>query len=322
MDSFKRIVRLHSELRQRRGPVSARVLQERLECSRPTFFRVLAHLRDELGAPVINSPGRGYFYDRNQPEFELPGFWLSADELRALLAMDELVAQIEPGVLHEHVRPLRTHIEQLLAKSNRTRQPFPTGRVRLLRQHARRAQPPAFVTVSSALLEGCRLRITYRDRARGRRSERDVSPQRLVLYRDNWYLDAWCHQADDLRTFSLDRIAAASTLEDNALVVPQATLDEVVGAAYGIFAGPATGVAKLLFTAVAARWVADETWHPGQSGQFHTDGSYELHVPYGDPRELLRDILRYGADVRVLAPRSLVRQVRDALAAALGRYDA
>ena len=67
MESFSRIVRLHSVLRERRAPVAAGVLQERLACSRPTLFRTLAHLRDELGAPILNVPGRGYFYDRQRP---------------------------------------------------------------------------------------------------------------------------------------------------------------------------------------------------------------------------------------------------------------
>ena len=78
LEPFARLVRLHEELQTRRQPVSGRVLQERLRCSRATFHRVLARLKDGLGAPVINVPGRGYFYDRSQPRFELPGLWLIA----------------------------------------------------------------------------------------------------------------------------------------------------------------------------------------------------------------------------------------------------
>ena len=59
----------------------------------------------------------------------------------------------------------------------------------------------------------------------------------------------------------------------------------------------------LRFTPKRARWVADEHWHPQQQGRFLEDGRYELRIPYADPRELVMDILRHGADVEVVSPR-------------------
>ena len=54
-----------------------------------------------------------------------------------------------------------------------------------------------------------------------------------------------------------------------------------------------------------ARWVAAERWHPAQRGRTEGDGHYVLEVPYSDPRELTMDVLKFGADVEVLAPESL-----------------
>ncbi|MBI2227431.1 MAG: WYL domain-containing protein [Betaproteobacteria bacterium] len=62
-------------------------------------------------------------------------------------------------------------------------------------------------------------------------------------------------------------------------------------------------------TAEHPRWVADEWWQPRQVGQFLTDGSYELRIPYRDERELVMDILKYGPDVEVVGPESLRKQV-------------
>lgn len=321
MEALNRIVRLHATLRERRGPISVRALQEQLECSRPTLYRAIAHLRDQLGAPVLSAPGRGIFYDRSQPVFELPGLWLGADELRALLVAHDLLGEVEPGILGEYVRPLRSRIEQILAGASDADAP-PHKQLRVIRQHARAYDGRRFATVSGALARQRKIALRYRGRERARTTERTVSPQRLVYYRDNWYLDAWCHTANGLRTFSLDRIDSAEALNDPATTIEAAALDEELASSYGIFSGPPKHTAQLRFAPHAARWVADERWHPQQQGQLMTDGSYELRVPYGDARELLRDILRYGADVRVLAPGPLVRKVRDALTTALGRYRA
>ncbi len=67
--------------------------------------------------------------------------------------------------------------------------------------------------------------------------------------------------------------------------------------------------AKLRFAPSRARWVAQERWHPDQRGRAEADGSYVLEVPYTDSRELMMDILKYGSEVEVLGPASLVATV-------------
>jgi predicted DNA-binding transcriptional regulator YafY len=89
---------------------------------------------------------------------------------------------------------------------------------------------------------------------------------------------------------------------------------------YGIFGGQAKAVAKLQFSATRARWVQFEEWHPDQKGLLAKDGSYTLEVPYSDERELIGDILRFGSDVKVLGPDSLVRQLRKEIEKTLSRY--
>ena len=89
---------------------------------------------------------------------------------------------------------------------------------------------------------------------------------------------------------------------------------------YGIFGGEARYWAKLKFTPERARWVQAEEWHPDQKSTLHPDGSYTLEVPYSDARELLGDVLRFGADVEVMAPPDLRTRIKRALHEAVGRY--
>ena len=192
-------------------------------------------------------------------------------------------------------------------------------RIRVLPMSARSAGEH-FRTLASATLQRRRLRIVYKSRSRDETSEREVSPQHLVHYRDNWYLDAWCHQRRGLRIFSVDRVHSAAELQTRTDDVPEAALAEHFASSYGIFAGKANKIAVLRFTAERARWVADERWHPEQSGQFLTNGSYELRIPYRDERELVMDILRHGPEVEVLAPAPLRDAVISRLRSALKRY--
>ncbi len=78
--------------------------------------------------------------------------------------------------------------------------------------------------------------------------------------------------------------------------------------------------ARLRFTPEAARWVAAQNWHPNQRSEFEPGGGYVLEVPYAHERELVMEILKYGADVEVLGPESLRRDVARRLAQAATRY--
>lgn len=192
-------------------------------------------------------------------------------------------------------------------------------RIRILGAAARPAGE-AFRAAAGATLQRQRVRIAYHSRGRDQHTERSVSPQRLVHYRDNWYLDAKDHLRNDLRSFSVDRIRRVTVLNEAAEEVPGADLNAFFASAYGIFSGKANKLAVLRFSRERARWVADERWHPGQSGQFLTDGRYELRIPYRDARELIMDILRHGEDAEVVEPEGLRQEVIGALRRALDRY--
>ena len=109
--------------------------------------------------------------------------------------------------------------------------------------------------------------------------------------------------------------SAARVLVKTAVDVPDAELDEVLGAGHGIFAGRRLQWARLRFSAERARWVAAESWHPKQRGRFEADGSYVLELPYADPRELVMDILRHVPEVEVLGPKKLREMVAEKLRA-------
>ena len=320
MPNFERIYALHQSLRSRRYPASTDELIAELECSRSTLQRALADLRDFLRAPILNVPGRGYFYDRTAEKFELPGIWFRRDELEALLVMEHLLESVQPGLLSQRIKPLGKKLKTLLDAGMAARQPFPSHRIRILRAHARTVREAQFVPAATAVVEQRQLAFTYSGRVAGTKTHRTLSPQRLVYYRDQWYLDGWDESKNALRTFAIDRMGQLELLDQPARQVAEADLDAALTSGYGLFAGPAEQQARLVFTPERARWVADELWHPDQSGRYLPDGHYELTVPYSDPRELVGEILRCGPDVTVAGPQSLIDLVCGHLEGALARY--
>jgi predicted DNA-binding transcriptional regulator YafY len=322
MDRTERFYKIDQLLGDRRC-VPMDTLIEALGASRATVKRDLEYLRDRLHAPIVwDRARRGYRYDASDPRasgYKLPGLWFSAAEIHALLTLQQLLANLGDGLLKPHIQPLLARLEALLESRDVTGKEV-RKRIRILHMATRATKLAHFETVASATLGRRRLRIRYRARSSDTESWREISPQRLVYYRDNWYLDAWCHLRNALRVFSVDAIGAAEMLENTARAVSERRLDAELAGGYGIFAGRKLSWARLRFTPARARWVSVEQWHPEQRGRFEADGSWLLELPYSAEHELLMDLLRYGPDVEVLSPARLRAHVREQLAAAVLRY--
>lgn len=322
-----RTERLHliDMLLSNHGVVSFKTLQERLEVSRATLKRDLEYLRNRLNAPIVwDREAGGYRFERNGQvggQYELPGLWFSAEEIHALLTMQHLLANLDAGgLLGPHIQPLMARLTGLLGSGRHTAEEV-RRRVKLIPIAARRLPLDHFACLGTALLRRQRLFITYYAKGSEALTEREVSPQRLVHYRDNWYLDAWCHLRRALRSFAVDGVRRAVILDKPAREVPERRLDAVLGAGYGIFSGQKVSWARLRFSASRARWVALEQWHPRQRGRLLKDGRYVLELPYSDDRELVMDILRHIPEVEVLSPPALRQNIAAKLRAGLARHE-
>ena len=233
--------------------------------------------------------------------------------------MQQLLNTVQPGLLGPHIAPLQSRLSALLGSQQNKPEDI-EDRIRIVHTGQRAPAPENFELIASALLKRMRLKVQHWHRGRDEKTTREISPQRLVFYRGNWYLDAWCHLRKDLRSFAVETLSDVALLDKPAKEVSAKVLDSRVQNGYGIFGGARTQWAQLRFTPARARWVAAEQWHPDQRGSVLPDGSYQLDVPYSIETELVMDILRHMPDVEVMGPPALRTKVRDKLKAALAAH--
>ena len=320
MDRLERFYKIDQLLKDRKA-VSFAALMEKLGVSPASLKRDLDYMRSRFNAPIeYDREANGYRFGepRPGPRYELPGLWFSADEAYALLSMHSLLAELQPGLLEPHIAPLQARLRAVLGGEPAWKDI--EKRIRVFQPERRTAPPEHFGVIATAVLKRSRLWMRHYNRKENRDTEREISPQRLVHYRDNWYVDGYCHLREDLRSFAVDAIRAAELRDTRAKEVPAAELDAHLGSGYGIFAGRDVQWAELRFTAEAARWVSAQVWHPKQRARSEADGSYVLEIPYAHERELVMEILKFGADVEVLAPESLRSRVAEDLKRAARRY--
>ncbi|WP_413891454.1 helix-turn-helix transcriptional regulator [Candidatus Aalborgicola defluviihabitans] len=141
-----------------------------------------------------------------------------------------------PACSHPMWRPVLSRLEAILGQGQLDFSQV-ANRIRLARIGKRRKNPAHFSAVSRALLERQQLQVRHYSREHDTHSDRTLSPQRLIFYRNNWYLEAWCHARKALRRFSVDALESVELLTAKAKEVPVKQLDVAFSSAYGIYGG-------------------------------------------------------------------------------------
>lgn len=113
MDRTERFYKIDQLLRA--NPVVP--LSQFLEClgvSKATFKRDLEYLRDRLNAPIRwERDLNGHVLDQHTetgPRYALPSAWFSAQEIQALLAVQQVLAGLQAGWLKEQLGPLQARL--------------------------------------------------------------------------------------------------------------------------------------------------------------------------------------------------------------------
>jgi predicted DNA-binding transcriptional regulator YafY len=296
---------------------------EKLEVSVATFKRDIEKLRDQYNVPIV--------YDRSEeaytignpvagPRKPMPGLWFSQAELTSLVLMQHLLTELDQsGIISPRIAPLSLFVDKLLGSAqtstNQLRQ-----RIKVIGMSSRKSSITNFEEVGLALLNRKQLEIEYYVKSRDENTRRIISPQQMIYYRENWYLDAHCHLRNDLRSFSLDGIVSAKISEANTLEVDSSDLNAHFTQSYGIFSGKSTQRAKLRFDPERARYIKKELWHPDQVSSVDEAGYLIIEFDFNQDPELIMDILKHGSHVEVLEPKTLKEKVVAEMKKSLALY--
>jgi len=233
---------------------------------------------------------------------------LAADEALALLVGLQALAQLPQGHDSELLDTVTATLERAAGDAAEAHH----------RIHVQvETDDAALATLRPALATGNRLRLHYYVPARDEVTERDVDPLRLLVVGGRAYLEGYCHRAEQVRLFRLDRIEPASV---QVLDLPAEIPDDVTrpDLSEGVFAPDPFHTLATLEVSASARWVADA--YPVEAVTDRPDGGAMLRLRVGDPRWLVRLALRLGGAVRIVEPAAAASDAVAAAAAALTRY--
>lgn len=313
MAKLEKIYLLDDILQNRKTPASAVYLQERLECSSATLYRLIAELRDQFNAPIISK--KGFFYDPNA-QFSLPGVRLNMEETNGLLMAAQILEDLQSDALNQSLSRIISNIEKVLQTKGLNNRKL----VKIIPALSRKPNPITFQTILNALNKNKKLKLTYQSRNSEQVTERLVSPQRFTSYKNAWYLDAYCHLRDDIRLFALENITNCEPDIEASKTLDNKKLRDHYAQTYGIFAGEAKHTAEIQFNTTLAPWVKNIHWHSAQTIKTIDHNHILMTLPYNHSDELIADILHFGPAAKIIGPKSLKDKLIETLKLTRAQY--
>lgn len=317
------LYRVHEILKDAsvRQPISKAEMAKRLSCSIRTLDRTLATLR----SPAYNAPLRftkkepsGYYYEEGT-DFDLPGICFNKEELASLVCIRQIIKDFPEGAASKTLDQFWKRIEKVSFEEGQLPENIWTNRLKVIPIAGREVSDLVFRHIVEAIAYNKRCSIEYKALGKAT-SKREITPLQLIRYKDNWYVDAWCHQKNDFREFALSRVAIVELLTKKAIKKSQKSIDEFFGDAYGIFTGKANNKALIRFSGIAAEEMAQEKWHPKQRIVKSEQNELQLEIPYSKDTELLMDIFRWGSLAEALSPPELRTKAIEQLKTTLKSY--
>lgn len=295
---------------------NARGFAEELAVSRQTIVRDLDYLRDDLNAPIKYVPEL-HGYRLADPTWDLPAIQVSRREVFAFTIAARLIRSFRGTPLETDMTAILRKVEQSMEGKVTLAPAALTDHFTVLGEDYVKQDPWIWESIAKALSAGETLEAEY-TKFNGETAAYLLDPYHLIAYHGDWYLLAYHHRRERVATFALSRIrgvrSTGSLFEARDDFDPDAWLRR----GFGIAGGEKPIKVRLLFSPGVATYIRERTWHPSQETIDRQDGSVELRLETTGWKELVRFVLSWQPDVRILAPRKLRDRVDEKMRRSLG----
>ena len=312
------MLRIHQALQSGKFP-NATALAREIEVSAKTIHRDLEFMRDRLDLPIEFAPSnRGYFYNGAVSGF--PTMQITEGEIFALVVAEKALQQYRGTSFEKPLLSAIKKMEQALPDTISLN----LADIEQTISFRTRAEPilnlEIFDALAKAVAQRRQLELQYRKP--GQNAEpRIVDPYHLANINGEWFLFAFDHARQALRTFAPARIQSARPTGKVFERTQKFSLEKRLRDSFGVHSGEGKFEVVIRFAPRAADYIREKKWHPSQSLREFKNGAVELKMKLSSLGEVQRWVLSWGGDAKVALPPELAESVRQAAAAILNAAD-
>ena len=305
---LERMLRIHQAVSSSQFP-NASTLARDIEVATKTIHRDIEFMRDRLGLPIEFNPARnGYAYTEEVGAF--PNLQITEGELFALIVAEKALQQYRGTSFEKPILSAIRKMEQSLPDTISLN----LADISRTISFRTRAEPilnlEIFDTLARAAAHRQQIELTYRKPGQSQPEKRLVDPYHLANINGEWYLFAYDHARQDIRTFVPARMQSAKPTGETFARPEKFSLEKRLRDSFGVHSGEGDYEVVIRFNARAADYVREKKWHESQQLRELKGGGVELRMQLSSLMEVERWILSWGGDAKVLRPRELAEAVK------------
>jgi len=305
---LERMLRIHQLIQAGKFP-NATSLARETEVSPKTILRDIEFMRDRLNLPVAFAASRnGYRYTAEVSGF--PTMQITEGEIFALVVAEKALQQYRGTSFEKPLLSAIKKMEQALPDTISLN----LADVERAISFRTRAEPilnlEIFDTLAKAVARRQQLELHYRKPGQAAAETRLVDAYHLANINGEWYLFAYDHARQDLRTFVPARIQSARSTGKIFEHPQKFSLENRLRDSFGVHAGAGEFAVVIRFAPRAADYIREKIWHPSQTLRDLKDGGAEIKMKLSSLAEVERWVLSWGGEAKVMKPLELAESVR------------
>lgn len=316
--ALERMLRIHRELSAQSLPNATR-LAAQLEVTTKTIHRDLEFMRSRLQLPIAYDQVRhGFYYSSQVTSF--PTLQITEGEIVALVVAEKALQQYRGTSFEKPLLSAIRKIEQGLPDTVS----LSLSDIQQTISFRTRAEAvldlELFDRLAHATASRTQLELQYRKPGQAAAERRLVDPYHLANINGEWYLFAFDHLRQDIRTFVPARIKAARETGYKFKRSRHFSLEQRLRYSFGVHSAEGEFEVAIRFSARAADYIREKKWHDTQENIEHKNGELEVRMKLSSLKEVQRWVLSWGGDAVALRPPELVHSVQSAAAALLKNH--
>ena len=305
-----RMLQIHQALQSGRYP-NATTLADQLEVCTKSIHRDLEFMRDRLELPIQYDGKRfGFFY--SEPVKAFPTMQITEGELFALVVAERALQQYRGTSFEKPLLSALQKMEQSLPDTISLSLTDVEQTISFRTSTEPILDLDIFDTLAKATTARRQLELTYRKPGQRLAEQRIIDPYHLANINGEWFLFAFDHRRNDLRTFVPARIKAVRLTGKTFEPRKRFSLDERLRGSFGVQSGQGEFDVVIRFHERVADYIREKKWHESQQLRELKGAGVELRLKLSSFAEIGRWILSWGGDAVVVRPAELAQSVRQA----------
>ena len=304
------MLRIHQAIQAGKYPTASSLSAE-LEVSSKSIHRDLEFMRDRLQLPLEWDASKfGYRYTEEVNAF--PTIQITEGELFALVVAEKALQQYRGTTFEKPLLSALRKMEQSLPETIS----LSLGDLEQAISFRTRAEPlldmATLDTLAKATAARQQLELAYRKPSQTQTEARVVDPYHLANINGEWFLFAYDHLRQDVRTFVPARIKSIRRTGQTFARPQKFSLEQRLRGSFGVHSGQEEHEVVIRFSESVADYIREKKWHDSQHLRELKTGEVELRLRLSSLSEVQRWVLSWGGNARVLRPRELLQAVREA----------